>query len=595
MRTHKVLVGVASILAMTAATIPAASAHHDHPARTTHLTLLTTTDVHGNINNWDYFRNAPYTERTGDTKGLASTASIVNAVRADKGAGNVVVLDNGDFLQGTPVDYYFAVQEPVTQTGLDHPMAVAYNTIGYDAQVVGNHEFNYGIPLLNAYVEDADFPVLGANVLNARNGRPYYRPYTMVTRKVHGGPPVTIGVIGLTNPGSAIWDKANVEGKLRFDDMVTTAAKWVPVVRARGADVVVVLAHGGVGGTSSYGGDLPVENPADTIAAKVPGIDIVVVGHTHRDVPEQWVTNEVTGKQVLLTQPKFWAQTVSEVDLTLTRTHGRTDWAVETMVTTPLRAKNYPEDPALTAALKYYDETTLAYVNQVVAQSTVELPATESRYKDTAIIDFIQNVQTETVKAAMAGTAYADTPVLSIAAPFSRTAVFPQGDVTIRDIAGLYIYDNTLEARLMTGQQVKAYLEYSAKYFEQVPAGGTFDPVTMTNAPAGATPDYNYDIVSGVKYDIDLSQPLGSRIVNLTMPDGKPVSMTDSFVVAVNNYRASGGGNFPHIATAPVVYNELKEIRQLLIDWSLTKGVIDPADFFVQNWRLTIAGVPAVS
>ena len=279
-------------------------------------------------------------------------------------------------------------------------MAVAYNSIGYDAQVVGNHEFNYGLPLLKAYTRDADFPVLGANVINVRTGRPYLRPYTMITRKVAGGPPVTIAVVGVTTPGSAIWDKANVEGKLRFDDMVTTAAKWVPIVRARGADVVVVLAHGGVGGTSSYGGDLPVENPADTIAAKVPGIDVVVVGHTHRDVPEQWVTNEVTGKPVLLTQPKFWAQTVSEVDLTLTRDprpRPRRLGRVDSMTTTSLRAKDFPEDPAVTAALQPYHDTTLAYVNQVVAQSTVELPATESRYRDTAIIDFIQNVQTETV------------------------------------------------------------------------------------------------------------------------------------------------------------------------------------------------------
>ncbi|PKQ30473.1 MAG: bifunctional metallophosphatase/5'-nucleotidase [Actinobacteria bacterium HGW-Actinobacteria-2] len=593
MRTSRIAVGLAAVVALAFGITPNASAHQTPPTRTTHLTLLATTDVHGNINNWDYFRNAPYTERTGDTKGLASVASIVKSVRAEKGARNVVVVDNGDFLQGTPLDYYFAVQEPVTQTRRDHPMAVAYNTIGYDAQVVGNHEFNYGLPLLNAYTKDADFPVLGANAINVKTGRPYLKPFTMITRAVPGGPSIKIGVIGLTNPGSAIWDKANVEGKVRFDDMVTTAAKWVPVVRHLGADIVVVLAHGGVGGGSSYGTDLPAENPDDVIAAKVPGIDVVVVGHTHLDVPETWVTNEATGKQVLLTQPKNWGQTVSEVDFTLSA-KGHGDWTVDSMVTTSLRSKNYTEDAKFTRALKYYNDKTLAYVSQVVAQSTQELPATESRYKDTAIIDFIQNVQTETVKSAMAGTSYASTPVLSIAAPFSRTAVFPQGDVTIRDIAGLYIYDNTLQARLMTGQQVKDYLEYSAKYFAQVPAGGTFDPATMTNAPGGATPDYNYDIISGINYDIDLSQPQGSRIVNMTMSDGTPVAMSDQFVVAVNNYRASGGGNFPHIASAPVVYNDLKEIRQLLIDWSLAKGTIDPADFYVPSWRLTINGVVAV-
>ena len=596
MRTPKVLVVAVAVAAMSLAAAPAASAHKGRhtPPKTASITLLATTDVHGNINNWDYFKNAPYADRSGDTKGLASTASIVKAVRAEKGKNNVVVVDDGDVLQGTPLDYYFAVREPFTKTKFDHPMAVAYNTIGYDAQVVGNHEFNYGIPLLNAYVKEAHFPVLGANVINVKTGKPYYRPYTMITKAVPGGRPIKIGIVGVTTPGSAIWDKANVEGKLRFDDMVTTAAKWVSIVRARGADIVIVLAHGGVGGMSSYGGDLPAENPADIIAHKVPGIDVVVVGHTHRDVPVQWVTNQVTGKEVLLTQPKYWAQTVSEVDFTLSRTTEHSRWSVDSMHQTSLRAKDYPEDPAFTAALKYYDDKTLAYVNQVVAQSVQDLPATEARYKDTAIMDFIQKVQTDTVKQAMAGTPYANTPVLSIAAPFSRTAVFPKGDVTIRDIAGLYIYDNTLEGVVMTGQEVKDYLEYSAKYFATVPAGGTFDPATMTNAPHGATPDYNYDIISGINYDIDISQPVGSRIVHMTMPAGTPVSLTDTFVVAVNNYRASGGGNFPHIATAPVVYNQLKEIRQLLINSASAAGVIDPRDFFVQNWQLTIAGVTAV-
>ncbi len=381
MRTRSVVVGLAAVTALTLAAAPAASAHHRHdrhtPARTS-ITLLATTDVHGNINNWDYFRNAPYSDRTGDTKGLASAASIVKSVRAEKGKNKVVVLDNGDFLQGTPLDYYFATKEPVTETGKDHPMAVAYNTIGYDAQVVGNHEFNYGLPLLDAYVKDANFPVLAANAIDVKTGRPAYRPYTMITRSVHGAPPVKIGVIGLTNPGSQIWDKANTEGKIRFEDMVTTAAKWVPIVRHKGADIVVVLSHAGIGGGSSYGGDLPAENPSDIIAQKVPGIDVVVVGHTHLDVPEQWVTNDVTGKQVLLTQPKFWAQTVSQVDIDLVRSKARGEhsshWAVADLGATALRAKDYPEDTRFTKRLKYYDDKTLAYVNQVVAQSTEELP-----------------------------------------------------------------------------------------------------------------------------------------------------------------------------------------------------------------------------
>jgi 2',3'-cyclic-nucleotide 2'-phosphodiesterase/3'-nucleotidase len=230
---------------------------------------------------------------------------------------------------------------------------------------------------------------------------------------------------------------------------------------------------------------------------------------------------------------------------------------------------------------------TVAYVNQVVGQSTEELPAATSRYEDTPILDYINKVQTDEVTAALAGTAYASLPVLSIAAPFSRTAVFPQGDVKIKDVAGLYIYDNTLEAVVLTGAEVKAYLEYSAKFFVTLAPGAPVDPATISNP---AVPDYNYDAISGVDYDIDISRPIGSRITRLQIA-GADVDPAAQFVVAVNNYRRSGGGNFPGIVKTQV-YNEQKEIRQLLIDWAQTKGAIDPADFFVKNWQLVRAGVP---
>ena len=160
-------------------------------------------------------------------------------------------------------------------------------------------------------------------------------------------------------------------------------------------------------------------------------------------------------------------------------------------------------------------------------------------------------------------------------------------------MAALYIYDNTLEAVVMTGAQVKDYLEFSAKYFGQVSAGGSFDPETMTQVQYNGQTvwDYNYDVLSGVDYTIDLAQPVGQRITSLTI-DGAPVDPAQQFVVAVNNYRRSGGGNFPHISTAPVVYQQQQEIRQLLIDWAQTNQVIDPADFFEQNWQLVVAGQP---
>lgn len=312
----------------------------------------------------------------------------------------------------------------------------------------------------------------------------------------------------------------------------------------------------------------------------------MVVGHSHLDKPSEVVVNEVTGDEVLLTQPYRWGSTVSRVDLSLEKVKGK--WDVADAEASAIRTAAYPESPAIVDLVADQHATTVAYVNQVVARSTEELSAVTSRYEDTAIIDFIQQVQTDAVAGSLAGTAYADLPVLSIAAPFSRTAVFPQGDVTVRDIAGLYIYDNTLQAVTMTGAQVKDYLEYSAKYYAQVPVGGTFDPEAHT--AAGGTPDYNLDIIAGVEYEIDLSQPVGSRIEGLVLADGTPLADDQEVVVAVNNYRRSGGGGFPHIASAPVVYDEQKEIRQLLIDWAQERGVIDPADFADESWWLTIGG-----
>jgi 2',3'-cyclic-nucleotide 2'-phosphodiesterase/3'-nucleotidase len=582
-RTMGIVAG--AVVALTVGAVAPAGAAPG--GQTLELTMLATTDMHGHAQDWDYFRNAPYTEKSGDATGLARVSSVVDSVRAAKGEDSVFVVDNGDFLQGTPLTYYYASQEPVTETGVEHPMAAAYDAIGYDAQVVGNHEFNYGLDTLGAYVDDVDHPVLGANVVDARTGQPYLQPYTLQKMHVPGSKPVTVGILGLTTPGSAIWDKGNVEGKVEFRDMVETAKKWVPIVAAQ-ADVVVVLSHAGVGGTSSYVSDtVPIENPSDVIARTVPDIDAMVVGHTHLDRPSETVVNEVTGTKVLLTQPYRWGATVSQVDFSLQKTRGQ--WDVTAVGATALRTKDYPEDPDVLAATAQAHRTTVDYVNQVVATSTEQLTTQTSRYEDTPILDFIQQVQTETVDAALEGTDRADLPVLSIAAPFSREAVFPKGNVTIRDIAGLYVFDNTLEAVELTGAQVREYLEKSAGYFTQVPATGEVDPERITNA--NGTPDYNYDVLSGVDYDLDVSKPVGQRVTRLETAAG-PVADGDRFVVAVNNYRRSGGGGFPHISTAPVVHNQQQEIRQLLIEWAQARGVIDPADFSAANWRLVRDGQP---
>ena len=582
MRRHRVLTAVlaGTVLAGLVAAAPATATQ---APRDVTVTVMETSDLHGNTVNWDYFRNAEFDDSARNDVGLAKVSTLVNQIRASRGRANTMLVDSGDTIQGTPLAYYYAKVEPVTETGETHPMARAMNAIGYDAVTLGNHEFNYGLPLLATWIKQLKAPVLGANAVDARTGLPAYQPFVMKTVKVPGKRPVKVGVLGLTNPGIAIWDKTNVDGKLRFTDLVKSAKFWVPLLRLLGADVVMVTAHAGDNGMSSYQGDIPVENASAMVAEEVPGIDAVLFGHAHQDVPEKFVTNKVTGEQVLLTEPGKWGQRLSVVDFTLTEAHGR--WKVTAKSSETLNTNTVPEDPAIVSLMAPQHGKTVEYVNQPVATSTEELSAATSRYTDTAILDYIQHVQTEAVTAALGS----DRPVLSIAAPFSRTAVFPAGEVSVRDIAGLYIYDNTLEAVTMTGAQVKEYLEYSAKYFNQTPVGAPVDPETLTNA--GGEPDYNYDVLSGVTYDIDISKPVGSRVVGLAY-DGVAVTPEQEFVVAVNNYRRSGGGGFPHVSQAPVVYNEQVEIRQALIDYASAAGTIDPATFFEPNWRLVREGVP---
>ncbi|BBH66707.1 multifunctional 2',3'-cyclic-nucleotide 2'-phosphodiesterase/5'-nucleotidase/3'-nucleotidase [Actinoplanes sp. OR16] len=583
-----------SVLAASAASVAAPlvfseaaqAGGHKPPAATTYrLTVLGTSDTHGNVYNWDYYSDKEYDDSAHNDVGVAKLAALVNKLRKEA-TGPVLVLDAGDTIQGTPLATYYAKQEPITSTGEKHPMARAMNVLHYDAVTLGNHEFNYGLPLLNLWIRQLGFPALAANAVSAKTGKPAFTPY--VIKKVSLGkhaPTLRVGILGLTNPGSAIWDRANVEGKIEFLDMIATAAKWVPIMRARGADIVLISAHGGDSGTSSYGDELPNENPTALIAEQVPGIDAILFGHAHREVAQRFVTNAKTGKQVLLSEPSKWGQRLTKMDFDLVRDRG--GWKITKSAAASLNTNTVEADPKVLAVVKSQHEKTVKYVNQVVATSTETLSAATSRYEDTPILDYINKVQTDTVTAALAGTSYASLPVLSIAAPFSRTAVFPQGEVKIKDVAGLYIYDNTLEAVVLTGAEVKAYLEYSAKYFVTLAPDAPVNTETISDP---AVPDYNYDVFSGVDYDIDISKPVGSRITRLQI-GGVDVAADAQFVVAVNNYRRSGGGSFPGIVKTQV-YNAQQEIRQLLIDWAQAKGSIDPADFYTKNWQLVRNGVP---
>ncbi|HEY6963533.1 MAG TPA: 5'-nucleotidase C-terminal domain-containing protein [Gaiellaceae bacterium] len=584
-----VAAGLAGASSTALATTPRSDANH-----TFHLTVLGTTDLHGHGENWDYFKNAPYSDKAGNSVGLAKVSTVVNQIRAEKGRDHTLLIDAGDTIQGTPLSTYYAKVDPITDGHVMHPMALAMNAIGYDAAAIGNHEFNYGIPLLDEFAKQVNFPLLSANAIDDATGLPHFTPWVIKTINVPGDKPIHVGIVGFTTPGVALWDKHNVQGKLSFPGIVEQAKTVIPQVKAAGADIVIVTSHSGVEGTSSYGPDLPTENASALLAKEVPGIDAILVGHSHRDIPQLYVTNDQTGKQVLLSEPALWGERVTDMELTLTKTRGQ--WSVSDASSTNINTNAFPEDPSILALLQPQHDKVVQWVNTPIGNSVTAMSAAESTYKDTPIIDLINKVQTDAVKTALAGTPDASLPVVSIAAPFSRTASFPAGQVSIRDVAGLYIYDNTLLAVRMSGAELKDYLEYDARYFNQLAPGAPVDPSALTNAatpdaPTGI-PDYNDDELSGISYDIDIAKPVGSRIENLRLPDGTPVDPNQQFAVAINNYRESGGGGFPHAKAAPVLMDQQQDIRQLIIDWVTAKGAVDPAQFYTPSWQLTRDGVP---
>jgi len=583
--------GAAVAVAGTAAA-PSAQAADRKPEkapRTWSFSILGTTDLHSHVFDWDYYLDKAYSDSKGNSVGVARVATLIKQQRAAKGEEHVLLVDAGDIIQGTSLAYYFARVDPITgkdgKKGPAHPMAVAMNHMRYDAAALGNHEFNYGIEVLRKFEQQCRFPLLGANALDAKTLRPAFPPYTVKRICVPGAPDIKVGILGLTNPGIALWDKDNVSGRMVFPGLVEQAKKYVPRLRALGCDVVFLTDHSGLDGSTSYGDALPyVENASNLVAEQVPGIDAILVGHTHVEVSSYTVKNEETGADVLLSEPYCWGYRLSVFDFELELHHGQ--WKVTKKTAQTLNPNTVDEDPEIKKLLEADHELVVKYVNTAVGTCTEDLSAAESCWKDVPIMDFIHEVQTETVKAGLSASDAA-LPLISVAAPFSRTADIPAGSVTIKDIAGLYIYDNTLYGKKLTGAQLKDYLEYAAKYYHQVPSGTKVDTSTLTNA--NSFWDYMYDTAAGVSYDIDIAQAEGSRIKNLTY-NGAAVTDDQVFVVAVNNYRANGGSGYPHIATADIAYSSTNEIRQLMIDYVTAKGALNPADFAAANWKLTQDG-----
>ena len=521
----------------------------DAPVTRAHVAILATTDLHGNIYPIDYYTNKP------DARGLAKAATIIKQARKDN--PNLLLLDSGDTIQGTPMIYYHNKKNNAPPD----PMMLVMNALKYDSMAVGNHDYNFGLKVHEKARSEARFPWLSANTYNTGTDQTHHAPY--LVKEVNG---VRIGVLGLTTPGIPNWENVENYAGLEFRETVSEAKKWVPVLRdVEKVDVVVITMHMGIEEDLRTGkinpAQVPNENAAVAIARQVPGLDVILMGHTHRDVPSLYING------VLLSQADKWARRVARVDLYLEKQEGKR-WHVmgKSAYTIPVTDKT-ESDPEVMKLAEPYDRETQAWLGRVIGQSPVELSAKEASFRDTPILDLIQRVQLEAGKADV-----------SMVANFNSDARIAKGAVKVRDIAGLYVYENTLVTLELTGQQLKDALEHSAHYFLPYQPGKTLRELVDRRIP-----DYDFDVAEGVTYDIDLTKPLGQRIQNLKFK-GQPLSLTQKLRVVTNNYRVNGGGNYTMYKGAPVVYRSSEEIRELIIDWlERNKTVPTTTD---NNWRI---------
>ncbi|MCX7512550.1 bifunctional 2',3'-cyclic-nucleotide 2'-phosphodiesterase/3'-nucleotidase [Frateuria sp. STR12] len=579
------------------------------------VAILETTDVHANVLSWDYFK-----AKADSSVGYERTATLIRRAREE--FPNSFLFDSGDTIQGTVLADYQALVAPV---GCDQELAIykAMDAVGYDGGTAGNHEFNYGLPFLSQVTGtpmDIDgtrtprcagphFPLVLANVFDAQSGQPIFKPWTMVTRTIEAYTPdgsrirvpLKVAMIGFTPPPILQWDRRNLQGKVTVSGVVEAAQRYMPQIEAQHPDLVVAILHGGLN-TAPY---TPNMENGGWYLAGVPGIDVLLLGHSHTEFPGPRYEGMaevdarrgfVRGKPAVM--GGFFGKDLGVIKLALERTGGR--WTIDRADThsevrpiCPAKDQCVPADPAIAPLVAQAHRATVAYVNTPIGQSTLRLSSYFADEGDMSALAVVNAAQRDYVQRELPKLhpELAGIPVLAAAAAF-RTGFggpddytdVPPGPLTLRSAADLYFYPNTLAAVKADGAGVKAWLEKSAARFNRIDPAKTGEQALINTH----VPGFNFDQIQGdLAYVIDVGKPVGQRIVSLTYR-GKPVTPAQPFIVATNNYRASGGGNFPGLGGGNTVLASQDGVREIVAAWLKRTGTLDRADLPGTSWRFAV-------
>ena len=550
-------------------------------AREIKIQIAVTSDVHARLFPYDFINDRP------TQTSMASVHYVMEAARTRLGR-NLILLDNGDLLQGTPAAYYANFEQDARRNLFSRVM----NLMKYDAATIGNHDIEAGPEVYNRLKDEFNFPYLGGNVLDAETGEPYFKPYTVIRRQR-----LNIVVIGLTTPSVPNWLPPHLWEGLEFQDMVEAAAYWVQYVKENESpDAIIGLFHSGYGQTDPPDSAHPLEQASAYVAKHVPGFDVIFTGHDHRERIE--IVTNVAGEEVLVLGPGHFAENLAVAELTFERTDQRV-FELKGKKGEMVSTRNVAPSQDFFRAFEKDVSEIIQFAAEPVGKLGKDLHSLEVLFGSAPFTDMVHQVQLELTGAD-----------LSFTASLAFDETIKAGTLLVRDFFRIYEYENYLYTMELSGQEILDYLEYSYGLWLNEMQDEDDHLLRFRFNEQGELPAqsqarfmlrnafYNFDSAAGINYEVDLTKPVGSRIRILGFEDGRPFDLQANYRAAINSYRGSGGGG--HLTegagidhadlSGRIVFSTKRDLRSEMMDYFRRHEVITPQrrnnwEMIPETWR----------